>query len=161
MVASAMAARNWTHWRHICIFYHFWKLRCHKRLKSLLYEVKQHTMTWANTDPDLCHHMASMGHNELNWVLMVTLFIPMWSVDKIGWSFLHYVVSPPYKQVILESYKDHLIINGPHKGKRLSNQTNTTCLGWKPYEQELLKMSTSPKHIPRKHYFITSQNFAS
>ena len=23
------------------------------------------TITWANVDPDLCHHMVSLGHNEL------------------------------------------------------------------------------------------------
>ena len=29
-----------------------------------------HAVTWANIDQDLCHHMASLGHNELMlWVL--------------------------------------------------------------------------------------------
>ena len=30
---------------------------------------KQQAITWANVDPDLCHHMASQGHSELmhNW----------------------------------------------------------------------------------------------
>ena len=23
------------------------------------------TITWANVDPDICRHMASLGHNEL------------------------------------------------------------------------------------------------
>ena len=27
--------------------------------------VRQQAITWANVDPDLCHHMASLGHNEL------------------------------------------------------------------------------------------------
>ena len=27
--------------------------------------VKQQAITWANVDPDLCRHMASLGHNEL------------------------------------------------------------------------------------------------
>ena len=26
---------------------------------------RQQAITWANVDPDLCHHMASLGHNEL------------------------------------------------------------------------------------------------
>ena len=28
--------------------------------------IRQQATTWANVDPDLCHHMASLGHNELN-----------------------------------------------------------------------------------------------
>ena len=27
--------------------------------------VRQQAITWANVDPDLCRHMASLGHNEL------------------------------------------------------------------------------------------------
>ena len=27
--------------------------------------IRQQTTTWANADPDLCRHMASLGHNEL------------------------------------------------------------------------------------------------
>ena len=26
----------------------------------------QQAITWADVDPDLCHHMASLGNNELN-----------------------------------------------------------------------------------------------
>ena len=26
---------------------------------------RQQAITWANVDPDLCRHMASLGHNEL------------------------------------------------------------------------------------------------
>ena len=43
--------------------------------------VRQQAITWANVDPDLCHHMASLGYYELNmlfgpyvyiqWALMV------------------------------------------------------------------------------------------
>ena len=28
--------------------------------------VRQQAITWAIVDPDLCRHMASLGHNELN-----------------------------------------------------------------------------------------------
>ena len=28
--------------------------------------VRQQAITWAYVDPDLCRHMASLGHNELN-----------------------------------------------------------------------------------------------
>ena len=30
---------------------------------------RQQAITWANGDPDLCRHMASLGHNVLNSVL--------------------------------------------------------------------------------------------
>ena len=26
---------------------------------------RQQAITWTNVDSDLCHHMASLGHNEL------------------------------------------------------------------------------------------------
>ena len=29
-------------------------------------DIKQHTIIWNNVDPDLCHHRASLGHNELD-----------------------------------------------------------------------------------------------
>ena len=36
--------------------------------KSILVQVMawHQAITWANVDPDLCHHMVSLGHNELN-----------------------------------------------------------------------------------------------
>ena len=27
--------------------------------------VRQQAITWANVDPDLCHHMVALGHNGL------------------------------------------------------------------------------------------------
>ena len=30
--------------------------------------LRQQAITWANVDPDLCHHMASLGNNELKQV---------------------------------------------------------------------------------------------
>ena len=27
--------------------------------------VRQQAITWANVDPELCHHMTSLGHYEL------------------------------------------------------------------------------------------------
>ena len=29
--------------------------------------VRQQAITWDNDDPDLCLHMVSLGHNELNF----------------------------------------------------------------------------------------------
>ena len=36
---------------------------------------RQQAITWANVDPDLCRHMVSIGHNELNTTahVMMTL----------------------------------------------------------------------------------------
>ena len=34
--------------------------------------VRQQAITWANVDPDLCHHMVSLGHNELRLCDQVT-----------------------------------------------------------------------------------------
>ena len=31
--------------------------------------VRQHAITWANVDPDLCRYMASLGHNKLNSII--------------------------------------------------------------------------------------------
>ena len=37
---------------------------------------RQQAITWSNVDPDLCRHMASLGHNELShWNLkLLSLF---------------------------------------------------------------------------------------
>ena len=49
--------------------------------------VRQQAITWANVDPDFCHHMVSLHHNELNSylsevqnlqkVLLFSLLCPM------------------------------------------------------------------------------------
>ena len=48
-----------------------WVSLDHTYDKSTLVQVmawcRQATSTWANADPDLCHHMASLGHNELKY----------------------------------------------------------------------------------------------
>ena len=35
--------------------------------------VRQQAITWGNVDPDLCHHMASLGHNEFNATMYFSL----------------------------------------------------------------------------------------
>ena len=43
--------------------------------------VRQQAITWANVDPDLCHHMVSLGHNEfLSWILLFSIWIPVWQI---------------------------------------------------------------------------------
>ena len=31
--------------------------------------VRQQAITWANVDPDPCHHIAPLGHYELIWII--------------------------------------------------------------------------------------------
>ena len=38
------------------------------------------TITWANVDPDLCRHMASLGHNELNAGNMMNIYGNHWMI---------------------------------------------------------------------------------
>ena len=37
--------------------------------------VRQQAITWASVDLDLCRHMASLGHNELNGVLIFFFYV--------------------------------------------------------------------------------------
>ena len=61
-----------------------------------IYAVRQQAITWANDDPDLWHHMASLGHNELmlevkpsiltQWLSLATLrLIPLQRLTKRLW----------------------------------------------------------------------------
>ena len=34
-------------------------------VQVMLGAIRQQAITWANVDPDLCRHVASLGHNEL------------------------------------------------------------------------------------------------
>ena len=37
--------------------------------------VRQQAITWANVDPDICHHMPSLHHKELNHtILLIKIF---------------------------------------------------------------------------------------
>ena len=37
--------------------------------------VMQQAITWANVDPDLSRHMASLGHNEYPWISLIAPWI--------------------------------------------------------------------------------------
>ena len=54
--------------------------------------VRQQAITWANIDPDLCHHMAPLGPNDLNQSI----------IDSSN-DLFHYIFiinsSPPSKQL--------------------------------------------------------------
>ena len=56
---------------------------------------------WANVGPDLCRHMASLGHNELRWSLLQVSQV--WQ----GVSFqLFYVMG--FSSISMKMYKAHL-----------------------------------------------------
>ena len=38
----------------------------------------QQAITWANVDPDLCRHMASLGHNELSTEMILYMCQKNW-----------------------------------------------------------------------------------
>ena len=38
-------------------------------------------ITWANVDPDLCHHMVSLNHNKLIWDSLRTTY----NTNKAYW----------------------------------------------------------------------------
>ena len=50
-------------------------------VQVMAWAVRQQAITWANVDPDLCCHMASLGHNELThqhpFVLTLQLQMPV------------------------------------------------------------------------------------
>ena len=37
---------------------------------------RRQAITWANVDPDLCRHSASLGHNELKLAIFIGLVAP-------------------------------------------------------------------------------------
>ena len=44
----------------------------------------QQAFTWANIDPDLCRHMAALGHKELKCVFSSMLY--SWLTNSFKWN---------------------------------------------------------------------------
>ena len=44
-------------------------------VQVMAWAVRQQAITWANVDPDLCHHMASLGYYELNMLFGSSVYI--------------------------------------------------------------------------------------
>ena len=59
--------------------------------KSTLVQVmawclRHQAITWTNVDPDLCHHMAWLGHNELTHVMLkIAGFLQMIALRAFPW----------------------------------------------------------------------------
>ena len=56
-------------WRHHVVGHTTFLTSQHK-FRQWLGAFRQQTITWANVDPDLCHHMVSLGHHELTRIWM-------------------------------------------------------------------------------------------
>ena len=55
--------------------------------------VRQQVITWANVDQDLCHHIASLGHNMLtHWALdeMAAILQRLFQMYFLAWTLLHF-----------------------------------------------------------------------
>ena len=65
------------HWTVLMISQHWFRL--------WLGAVRQQAITWAHVDPDFCHHMASLGQNELtHWPLRdVEVILQMYCSNSI------------------------------------------------------------------------------
>ena len=51
-------------------------------------QIEEIQITWANVDTDLCHHMTSLGHSELNYHWswgMEEFYIPYETMDLTHW----------------------------------------------------------------------------
>ena len=71
--------------------------KCLLYFKLFQIQATHHCIVWANVDPDLCHHLASVGHNELTLFPAVTLYqdhsvfktngcpVPLGD-QKLGWT---------------------------------------------------------------------------
>ena len=59
----------------------FAKLPLYDCQKTLL-TVRQQAITWANIDPDLCRHMASLDHNELSIVSIIHIMFYMFYISR-------------------------------------------------------------------------------
>ena len=75
-------------------------------------------ITWANVDPDLCHHMASLGHNEstqcgitISWFNITLYCTQHWQKQHIDhWLRAH----KRHPHVYCESFGENwLCYNGP------------------------------------------------
>ena len=56
---------------------------------------RQQAITWANDEPDLSHHMASHGHNELTIIpAWISNHIPSQVWDEITYSPLNFNSAP-------------------------------------------------------------------
>ena len=65
--------------------------------------IRQQAYTWTNVDPDLCHHMVSLGHNELtvldHWTKCRTL--PQWLLGDNAWWVIFRFISSIAGEVFL------------------------------------------------------------
>ena len=67
-----ISARNYSYWGSWNSHEKYWTSHC------------RHTfVAWANVDQVLCHHKASLGHNEFIWLCILGILDNHFQVDKI------------------------------------------------------------------------------
>ena len=74
--------------------------------------VRQRAIIWANADPDLCRHMASLGHNVLNPLstqhrlckVTPTPYIIIFPVETLGLPNSWYHVVPHFRLVNIPAF---------------------------------------------------------
>ena len=76
--------------------------------------IQQQAITWVNVDPDLCHHMASLGHSELKQTMIK--FDCNFRSEKCIWrnamSGDHFLQTPSQWQMMLQYNVSHWL--GPY-----------------------------------------------
>ena len=80
--------------------------------------VRHQTITWANVDPDLCRHMASLGHNELI-LLCIGTCIPIakmncswdWLIFAMGIHLLMRMTQTDHTAILFSTLAALMILN--------------------------------------------------
>ena len=67
----------------------------------MLGAVEQQAITWANVDPDLCHHMVSLDKNELIGFIILDIHHHITVFCNISWMWTEYENNIKYMQLIL------------------------------------------------------------
>ena len=58
--------------------------------------IRQQAITWANVDPDLCHQMAALGHNELTLNVWGSSYLGL--ARSISWLLMPWLLLLPRPQ---------------------------------------------------------------
>ena len=88
--------------------------------------VKQQAITWANVDPDLWRHMASLCHNGLTYILQITYYMWYEFVPVMAWCPLdNKPLTEPIMPKIKCSKSDRMCINSNWKYVEYCNKKCT------------------------------------
>ena len=79
----------------------------------------QQVITWANVDPDLCHHMASLGHKEFKilkfeylLIFYFSLLDPLYDLDLSIHDDLNQWLHPwPWPCIVYIFHLDYFVVS--------------------------------------------------